>query len=226
MRCRRSKCGFFLFLSSTFHCLDLSSFPAIFLSTPAKQPGRPGSLCLGKNILSSSIFNLSRASACEISNKLSKSIWNFSDRRLWISCDFVLYYWSTSFFTQFGEDFVGILSFFQKIMRSRITRFALSLTVNWTSRILKNKTARICLFDGSFAYIFKIYLKIYFDFAFVLNSLFIRRHQFQLTTSSALIAEYIYIYINIPNFANVTMYCYIHFTTYFTYYMYSCMSVI
>ena len=38
-------------------------------------------------------------------------------------------------------------------------------------------------------------MKIYFDFAFVLNSLFIRRLQFHLTTSSALIAEYIYIYV-------------------------------
>ena len=34
-------------------------------------------------------------------------------------------------------------------------------------------------------------LKIYFEFAFVLNSLFIRRHQFHQTTSSALIAEYL-----------------------------------
>ena len=34
-------------------------------------------------------------------------------------------------------------------------------------------------------------LKIYFDFAFVLNSLFLRRHKFYLTTSSALIAIYL-----------------------------------
>ena len=46
---------------------------------------------------------------------------------------------------------MGILAFSQKIMHSRITIFALSLTVNLTSQILKNKTARICLFDCSFA---------------------------------------------------------------------------
>ena len=34
--------------------------------------------------------------------------------------------------------------------------------------------------------------KVYFDFAFVLNSLFIRRHKFHLIASNALIAEYIY----------------------------------
>ena len=159
MRCRRSRCSFFYFFIFHFSCLDLSSLSAIFLSTPAKQPGRPGFLCLCKNIVSSSIFIVSRASACAISNKLSKSIWNFSNRHLWISWDFVLFFWSTrqtwwrstSFFTQFGEDFVGILAFSQNIKHSRITRFALSLTVNLTSRILKNKTARICLFDGSFA---------------------------------------------------------------------------
>ena len=40
----------FFFSSSTFRCLDLSSFSDFFLSTPAKQPWQPGSLCLCKNI--------------------------------------------------------------------------------------------------------------------------------------------------------------------------------
>ena len=43
------------------------------------------------------------------------------------------------------------LDFPKKIKHSRITRFALSHIVNLTSQILKNKTARICLFDGNFA---------------------------------------------------------------------------
>ena len=33
--------AFFIFSSSTFRCLDLSSFSPFFLSTPAKQPRRP-----------------------------------------------------------------------------------------------------------------------------------------------------------------------------------------
>ena len=81
--------AFLLFSSPLFVALTSLFAQQFFLSTPAKQPGWPGSLCLCKNILSFSIFIISRASACAISNKLFKSIWNFSNRCLWISWDFI-----------------------------------------------------------------------------------------------------------------------------------------
>ena len=149
--------AFFLFSYSTFCCLDLSSLQ-LFLSTPAKQPGRPGSLCLCKNILSSSIFILSRASACAIYQISYPNPFGISQTAAYLGISY--YFFEAP--TKHDEDSkVSLHSleriswlfspFSQKIMHPWITGFALSLTVNLTSQIFKNKTARICLFDGSFA---------------------------------------------------------------------------
>src|SRR5215469_4405362 len=116
-----SLCLTILSSSSNRRCLDLSSFFANFLSTPPKHPGRPGSLCFIKNNLSSSIFILFKASACAMSNKLSRSISKFFSRFLNVTRVFLQFfcnslqtsYKSTSFFTQLGNALVGILAFSQ-----------------------------------------------------------------------------------------------------------------
>ena len=135
-------------------------FLRFFLSTPASNPDDLViSVCV-RTFYLPLFYILSRASTCALSNKLSKSICNFSDRRLWKSWDFILFFEAPA--AKHDEDPQVSLHSLERILwvfspfppkkkHSQITRFALSLTVNLTSQILKNKFTRICLFDGSFA---------------------------------------------------------------------------
>lgn len=65
-----------LFSLNLFY-LPCPSFSGNFRSTPAKQPKRPDSLCVCKDILFTSILILSRVSTWAIRNKLSIFTWTF-----------------------------------------------------------------------------------------------------------------------------------------------------